>query len=322
MTSRGPRPVAGGRAPGSRGPALVATVAAAWLLTRGFVLWLYLGHESWVSADADYFARSIAAVPGTGLAATLVEYPVPGVVVMAFPWLLVDLLGVPQAYAEAVLVLSLLADAGFLVLLGCRGDSRRRAASLTVWVLAVPLLGATAYARFDLVPGLLAATALLLVGSNPRLAAVAGAVATGLKLWPALVLPALAAVTAFMVTSKVLSPQYLLWLLPLAAAGTALTASPALRTWTAVLLVATAATHVVFPLLYEHLWVRDQLSGLSVLVLMVRNGLLVWLGLRAARLAARGVRTRDAGPGPPVDGAGDGAGGPRAVEGRRSAPGT
>jgi hypothetical protein len=61
---------------------------------------------------------------------------------------------------------------------------------------------------------------------------------------------ALAAVGLFVVTSKVLSPQYLLWLLPLAAAAAGLSRGRALVVWSAGLLVVTAATQVVFPELY------------------------------------------------------------------------
>jgi uncharacterized membrane protein len=393
---------------------LLLLAAAAWLVTRALVVWLFLDSQSWVTGDADYFASSLSAVPEVGLARTLVEYPLPGVAVLAFPWLLVSVLGTSDGYAEAVLVLSMLADAAFMVLLRCLGGQGRRAA-LTVWIAAVPLLGATAYARFDLVPGILAGTALLLLVQRPRLAAAAAALAAGLKLWPALVLPALAVppvsrrrvvgmtavvglaltavslvlggwgrlvspfswqterglqiesvaatpamlaralspapydivykhnayeiagpgtrdllaasevlsllalgglaslwvlvfrrgrrvtgetvvwlalagVVAFMVTSKVLSPQYILWLLPLAAAALATTASRELRVWTAVLLLATAATQLVFPVLYQHLLVPDEQTGWAVLALLVRNVLLVWLLVRASRLAVRGMR--------------------------------
>jgi hypothetical protein len=62
---------------------LVAVVALAWLVSRAFVLWLLLDRHAWVRGDVDYFAGSLAAVPDAGLAHTLVEYPLPGVVVVA-----------------------------------------------------------------------------------------------------------------------------------------------------------------------------------------------------------------------------------------------
>ena len=441
MNERGP--LVGGvpRRAGGRAPWLVLAVALGWLATRGLVLWLYLDRHAWVTGDVHYFASSLAAVPEQGLARTLVEYPLPGVLVVAFPWLLVHLVGAPDVYAEAVLVLSLAADAAFLVLLARFGGSRRRAA-LVFWVAAVPLLGATAYARFDLVPGVLAGTALLLLPSRPRVAAAAGAVATGLKLWPALVLPALAAptatrravltvvglvggllaasslavagwgrlvspltwqgerglqiesvaatpamvgwavfpdrfevaftrhnafevagpgteammtaseiaslalvpllallwfyawrrgrsisletvawialaaVAAFVVTSKVLSPQYLLWLLPLAAAATVVARSVALRVWAALLLLATAATQVVFPELYSSVIAHGELTGTAVLALAARNLILVGLTAWAAVMAVRGLRSDSEGD---VSGAVRSSASPRAPRGTTAA---
>lgn len=393
-------------------PALA--VLLAWLATRGLVVWLLEGRHAWVVGDLEYFSDSLAAVDELGLARTLVEYPLPGVVVVAVPWFLERLLGDTIGYDDVVLGLSLLADAAFTVLLAVTVHRRRRAA-LATWLLAVPLLGATTYARFDLAPGLLVGAALVLLGSRPRIAAGAAALATGLKLWPAFVLPALAARTAsrrtvllvvatvggvlaglslvlagwgrlfsplgwqaerglqieavaatpamvgwalspasfdvvftehnafevlgpgtttmllvsevlslaalglllvlwgaafrhgsrldldtvvwlalaavglFVVTSKVLSPQYLLWLLPAAAVGAGTARSRSAVVWAALLLVATAATQLVFPELYGHLTRVGEHSGTAVLVLALRNLLLVLLTGWALAAAVRGV---------------------------------
>lgn len=396
-----------------------AGLLLAWVCTRLLVVWLLLGRHAWVQGDLDYYVRSLAAAGGRGLAGTLVEYPLPGVVVVAVPWLLVTALGGPgsevrDGYVDAVLALSLLADAAFTVLVALTARPRRGAA-LAVWLLAVPLLGATTYARFDLVPGVLAGAALLLLARRPRFAAGLAAVGAGLKLWPALVLPALAArrptrtavlavagvvgaalagasvvvggwdrlfspltwqagrglqiesvaatpamvgwavspgtfevrftaynayevsgpgtgalvavsealtlvalavlavlwaaafrvgrrltldsvawlvvaaVSAFVVTSKVLSPQYLLWLLPLAAAAAGIVRGRGMLAWAGVLLVATAATQLVFPELYGRLVRGGELTGMAVLVLALRNLLLAGLAGWALAAAARGV---------------------------------
>jgi hypothetical protein len=165
---------------------------AAWLLTRGAVLWLFFGPHAWVTGDIAYFDMSLRAVPDVGLDDTLVEYPLPGVVLVAVPWVMAEVAGLPGLYSEVVMGLALATDAAFTMLLGHFGGPWRRAA-VASWILAVPLLGATVYARFDLVPGILAGTAVLLLARHPAVAAGAAAVATGLKAWPALLLPAIAA---------------------------------------------------------------------------------------------------------------------------------
>ncbi|HSE70751.1 MAG TPA: glycosyltransferase 87 family protein [Nocardioidaceae bacterium] len=411
------------------------SAAATWLLTRALVLWLFFGHEAWVTGDVAYFAASLSAVPEVGLEATLVEYPLPGVVLVALPWLVAEWVGAAGVYAFLVMVLALVTDAAFTALLHHTGRGRRSA--MWTWLLAVPLLGATTYARFDLVPGILAGTALLLLAAHPRVAAVCGAVATGLKFWPALLLPALAAprrsrgpvlivvalvgvllagasvvvagwsrlvspltwqgerglqvesvaatpamlgwaiaperftvgfsefnafevhgpgadvllrlsqlgtlavvvglavlwvralrlgdgldgeavtwtclaaVTGFLVTSKVLSPQYLLWLLPLAAAGLVASgtgsvgdpdAGPSRRLvwWSAALLAATAATHLVFPTFYGGITTHQPWSVWVVALLAARNLVLVWLLVHAA--AEAWLRTSPSGQrGMPLD---------------------
>ena len=118
------------------------------------------------------------------------EYPLPAVGALAVPWLLAALTGI--GFAHLLAATAVLTDLGFLVLLRtCSG--RRWGLPCLAWVLGVPLLGATAYARFDLLPGVLAGVALLLLARWPGPALAAAAVATAVKLWPVLLLPALLA---------------------------------------------------------------------------------------------------------------------------------
>jgi hypothetical protein len=385
---------------GVQGGVRAGVMLAAWLLSRAVPVLLLLGPYSRVGGDVSYFDASLAAAGHTGLAGTLVEYPLPAVGVLALPWLLAAASGLP--YAVPLITAAAVTDLTFAVLLLRASPGWWPA---TTWVVGVPLLGVTtAFARFDLVPGVLAGAALLLVAGRPRVAGVLVALATAVKLWPAVLVPALlavarprrslvvpgavtggvlvvatvalagwervvspliyqaergvqiesvgatpamlawwlvpgrwtvayassrayevtgpgvgvllalttlatllyvaglvlagrrlwrardlvdgetlvwwslVAVTGFVVTGKVLSPQYLLWLLPVVAAGLVVADGRAIRGWAAGLLVAAALTQIVFPLTYgaittgtgPPLWV-------PVLALAGRNLVLVWL---------------------------------------------
>jgi hypothetical protein len=90
---------------------------------------------------------------------------------------------------------------------------------------------------------------------------------------------ALTAVLLFTTTSRVISPQYMIWLVGLSAVCLTLRAScqalPA-----ALVLVATAVTLLEFPLGFAHVVVSDWQG---VLLLTTRNGLLVAASLLACR---------------------------------------
>ncbi|MFE3098280.1 glycosyltransferase 87 family protein [Streptomyces sp. NPDC059248] len=99
---------------------------------------------------------------------------------------------------------------------------------------------------------------------------------------------ALTAVLLFITTSRVISPQYLLW--PVGVAAVCLLYRPAGMTGPAVLvLLASAVTTVEFPLLFDRVVASDPVG---VLLLLVRNGLLVaatvWAGRRLWRATAPG----------------------------------
>ncbi|MET7759791.1 glycosyltransferase 87 family protein [Streptomyces sp. NPDC005389] len=90
---------------------------------------------------------------------------------------------------------------------------------------------------------------------------------------------ALTAVLLFTVTSRVISPQYMIWLLGLAAV--CLTSrSTVMRPVALLLLPAAALSSLAYPLLYDHV-VAGTPEGLTVMVL--RNALLLAATLLAAR---------------------------------------
>lgn len=173
--------------------------ALVWAVTRAVVLVLLATQEQNVVGDVNYYRLSLGGLSHLHIAGTLVEYPVPALLLLWLPYAVLDALGLLGGYAVAIAALAVLTDLAFLatIVRSRRWAERRTYAGITAaewaWLAAVPALGATAYARFDLVPGILVGLALLFVVHRPALAAAFGALATGVKYWPALVLPTLAA---------------------------------------------------------------------------------------------------------------------------------
>lgn len=162
-----------------------------WLVTRVLLVLVLVTVESGVGFDLRYYTDSLAAADTEGVGSTLTEYPVPAFLVLAVPYGLLALVDATASYPVMVIALMLAVDGAFLRLL-LRASEQRTAA--LAWLVAIPALGPIAFARFDLVPGVLIGGALLaLAGGRAASAGVLGALATGVKYWPALVLPALVA---------------------------------------------------------------------------------------------------------------------------------
>ncbi|WP_432135592.1 MULTISPECIES: glycosyltransferase 87 family protein [unclassified Streptomyces] len=92
-------------------------------------------------------------------------------------------------YAPAFFVLAFLADLAVLTLLlraGARPGRGRRGAWL--WVAAVPLLGPTVYARYDVMVTAVAVAALVAGARHPRAMGALAGFGVLLKVWPALLL--------------------------------------------------------------------------------------------------------------------------------------
>ncbi|WP_345981936.1 glycosyltransferase family 87 protein [Streptomyces sp. DSS69] len=123
-------------------------------------------------------------------------------------------------YASAFYALVLLCDAlvfGLLVYAGRRPGMR--AAGAWVWVVGVPLLGPTVYARYDLMVTAVAVAALLAGVRHPKVLGALAAFGALLKVWPALVLvgvrrgrPTRAAWSAAALTAAGLGAGFALWM--------------------------------------------------------------------------------------------------------------
>ncbi|MFD9290487.1 glycosyltransferase 87 family protein [Streptomyces sp. NPDC060030] len=92
-------------------------------------------------------------------------------------------------YASAFFVLVLLCDALVFGLLSYAGSrAGMRDAGTWLWVVGVPLLGPTVYARYDLMVTAVAVAALLAGVRHPRVLGALAAFGTLLKVWPVLLL--------------------------------------------------------------------------------------------------------------------------------------
>jgi hypothetical protein len=116
-----------------------------------------------------------------------------------YPWLAAVLYELPLAlgastwtqYYSSMVALFLVVDAAFALCLW-RAGGRRASSGFVAWLLLFPAIGPLLVTRFDIMPAALAACALLArSASRPVLAGALATAGCGLKLWPALALPAL-----------------------------------------------------------------------------------------------------------------------------------
>ncbi|MBT2399976.1 glycosyltransferase family 87 protein [Streptomyces sp. ISL-100] len=389
---------------------------AVWVLTRSLLLLCVFkvltvpGPD--VTSDVSVIYQGWYEVLRTGtfpLDDITWQYPPAAALAILSPALLPFL-----GYATAFFVLACLADAlvtGLLLYAGQRPG--KRLAGAWVWVAGVPLLGPTAYARYDVMVTAVAVAALLAGARHPRVMGALAGFGALLKVWPVLLLvgtvrgrgtrtawtaaaaagaglvvlfcatmpgalafltfqrdrgteveslgalvfhvarhfgwegevllnygsvefvgpyvpmvstaamgltavafgwlllwrlragrfrastpcdAAFAAVLLFTTTSRVISPQYLLWLVGLAAACLVFRGSRMDRP-AQLVLAATGVTLLEFPVWFSHVVTSD---ALGLLLLVVRNGLLVAAMLMACRRlwqdTVSGPRAHDASP--------------------------
>ncbi|MYW31308.1 glycosyltransferase 87 family protein, partial [Streptomyces sp. SID2119] len=169
----------------SKGGALLP--CAAWAVTRAaLLLWvcgvLTLGTLD-VTVDVSVIYRGWYETLLTGtypLDDVTWQYPPGAALAILSPALLPF-----WEYASAFYALVLLCDAlvfGLLLYAGRRPGIR--AAGAWVWVVGVPLLGPTVYARYDLMVTAVAVAALLAGVRHPKVLGVLAAFGALLKVWP------------------------------------------------------------------------------------------------------------------------------------------
>ena len=166
------------------------TVVIAWLVTRLLMLGILAAFESFIVGDVYYYHRKIAGLFEVGLPGTLMEYPTPVVWILALPYGVG--LGHGSAYLVAFIVFMLALDAVFTYAVW-RSAGRRHDAAVDFWLLFVLLVGPLSYVRFDMIPAVLAGGALLAARTRPWVAGALTGLGAAIKLWPALLIPALLA---------------------------------------------------------------------------------------------------------------------------------
>lgn len=110
------------------------------------------------------------------------QYPPGAGLLMLLPRLL------PVGYGEAFVGLMLLVDFLGLVLLARLGRRGGNDTGVWVWLLGMPLLGAFAVLRFDLVPTVIAIAGLLVIHRRPGWFGVLAGLGAAIKVWPVLLL--------------------------------------------------------------------------------------------------------------------------------------
>lgn len=177
------RPRWGADAPAAA--ALVLTLVVVWGAAKLLSVWAWVVVPAQYGDTYYYFltAQELARTGG-GVAGVLLEYPTPAALLLLLPWEL----GATdhEAYRQAVVVMTALADAAFALLLG----RRLGPVAVLAWVGLTSALGPLVLLRFDLLPAVVAGAAVLLAMEGRRVAAsVLVGLGTGLKVWPIVLFP-------------------------------------------------------------------------------------------------------------------------------------
>ncbi|SDB85709.1 Protein of unknown function [Raineyella antarctica] len=167
-----------------------AGTALLWVGLRLVMLALFLGKEMHARGDVGYYFSKVTALPAVGLDRTLTEYPTPVVWLLQLPRLLGARDG--DSYLVVFMVLMALLDAGLTAWLWWRDrGARSRSGAASYWMFFTFLVGPLLYLRFDIVPAVLAAAALLLLTRVPAVSGGLVALGAAIKLWPALLVAGL-----------------------------------------------------------------------------------------------------------------------------------
>jgi hypothetical protein len=154
------------------------------------MLGILAAFESFIVGDVFYYHRKISGLFEVGLPGTLMEYPTPVVWILTLPFGIS--LGDDWGYLVVFVLAMMALDAAFTYAVW-RSGGRRHDPAVDFWVLFVFLVGPLSYLRFDMIPAVLAGGALLAARTRPWVAGALTGLGAAIKLWPALLIPALLA---------------------------------------------------------------------------------------------------------------------------------
>ena len=160
-----------------------------WFAARLLILAIWAFITPATQGDVVYYYQKIQVLFSDGPSHTLQEYPTPVIWILAVPYLLG--FGNEHGYVIAFVALMLALDALFSWSLWHTGGTMGGQA-LVFWTLFLAVVGPTAFLRFDLITSVLAGWSIIFL-LRRHSAAAGGLTALGasVKLWPALLWPAL-----------------------------------------------------------------------------------------------------------------------------------
>lgn len=160
-----------------------------WVGARVLVFAIWLIFFPSTQGDVLYYFNRVDGLFQVGPEQTLQEYPTPVIWFLSLPWVLG--LGTAVGYVAVFVVIVLGVDAAFTALLWHTGG-RMRGQAVVFWTVFLLFVGPTGYLRFDLVTSVLAGGAIISVlRRKPGLAGALAGIGAAIKLWPALLWPAL-----------------------------------------------------------------------------------------------------------------------------------
>jgi len=163
-------------------------VALTWSVSRVLMMAIFLATSTYIIGDVTYYWRKLEAMSSVGLANTLSEYPTPVVWILELP----HLVTFHHSYGYLVaFIVSMAALDGWLLWLLWHAAGRRRNAGVDFWIVFSWLIGMLIYVRFDMIPAVLVGAALVWVIRRPGAAGAVVGLGAAVKLWPALLFPAL-----------------------------------------------------------------------------------------------------------------------------------